>query len=278
MNSKFSLDTIHDANEHWQPARILIHSAIGLGKTIFGSTFDRAIMARTEDGAGNVACKTFPEMVNSYGDMVEAIQMLHGEHPFKSFVIDTADWFEPHVWSKTCAENPVNKKGEPVYSILDHGYGEGYKLADRWWKDILCGLDSLRRTKGMNIILLVHSEIKKFSSPTTDPYNTYGFKLHDNIAAILSEWADMALFIDTDKDIVKPDSKKDPKRATSDGQRVLYTEGRPAFMAKNHYGLPPKIFIGNDKTWGPFHKAMNEVTEGRYQMPQSFYNQTQEAK
>ena len=94
----FTLDAIQPANKHWQPQKILIYSVQGLGKTTFASTFEKPIIIRTEDGAGAIDVPTFPNLVTTFGDMEEAITSLHGEHDFKTVVLDSLDWLEPLCW------------------------------------------------------------------------------------------------------------------------------------------------------------------------------------
>ena len=64
-------------------------------------------------------------------------------------------------------------------------------------------------------------------------------------------------------------SGDDKFRAEGTGERVIYTDERPAFLAKNRWSLAPKIRIGQDKTWAGFHQALNTATGGRYALPSS---------
>ena len=80
-------------------------------------------------------------------------------------------------------------------------------------------------------------------SPDSEPYDRYQIKLQDRAAALLQEQADIVGFLDYRKSIRKADVgfNKKVARAEGTGQRVLYLEERPAFLAKNRYGMPPAI-------------------------------------
>ena len=95
----------------------------------------------------------------------------------------------------------------------------------------------------MLVIQIAHSTIKRFDSPDCEPYDRYQIKLHDRASALLQESADIVGFLSYRVSIRKADVgfNKSVSRAVSSGQRILYVEERPAFVAKNRYGLPPSI-------------------------------------
>lgn len=256
----FSLDDIRSTGGLFTPQRILIYGVQGLGKTTFGCTFEAPILLRTEDGAGALDVPTFPELVTRYQDLEAAIQALHGEHPFKTLVIDSLDWMEPIVW-----KDATDFLG--VEHIEDAGYGKGYVQADYSWRNIIAGLDSLRYTKGMNIVTVAHSEVKTHQPPDGEAYDRYQIRIHKRAFAIWQEWADMVLFCNYDRHMVGDPKKGEKRRAEGSGDRVIYTAERPYYLAKNRWGLPPKIVIGQDKTWSAFHRALHEATNGAYRLP-----------
>lgn len=265
----FTLDAVKPANSDWQPQKILVYSVQGLGKSTFGATFEAPIFARTEDGAGALDVPTFPGLVRTFADMEAAITALHGEHPYKTLVLDSLDWLEPIVYAKQMEAVPYSEKGKEIKNIEDYGYGKGYAMALDWWRYLMGGFDSLRLNKGMTVVLIAHSEVKRYDSPETDPFDRYGIKLHKGAFALWQEWADMVLFCNYKTRIHSTDVgfQKEVKRGEGSGERVIYTEERPAYLAKNRWGLSPEIYIGADKTWSAFHRELNRATGGRYQVP-----------
>ncbi|MDO8605938.1 MAG: AAA family ATPase [Phaeospirillum sp.] len=89
-------------------------------------------------------------------------------------------------------------------------------------------------------IQIAHTEIKRFDSPEHEPYDRYIIKLHARAAALMQEHSDAVLFANYRISTVKSDVgfNKKVTRALGSGERVLYTAERPAFLAKNRYGLP----------------------------------------
>jgi hypothetical protein len=265
----FDLENAVMADEKWNPQKIIISGIQGLGKGTFGATFRDPFLIRTEDGAGALKIKTFPKIIESFEDMEAAIEALHVKHDYKTLVVDSLDWLEPSIWKKQIEFEPESEKGNEIKDIEDYGFGKGYTKVLQWWRYLMSGFDSLRFNKGMNIVLIAHTEIKKFEPPDTEPYDRYQIKLHKHAAALWQEWADIVLFCSYKTRIQKTDMgfNKTSNRGTGSGERMVYTEQRPAYLAKNRWGLPPEIYIGQDKAWAAFHEALAECTAGRYQIP-----------
>jgi len=260
----FDINSVTSASSIFMPQRMLIHGVQGLGKTTFGCTFDAPILLRVEDGAAAIDVPTFPKLIENMGELCEAIQALHGEHDFKTAVVDSLDWMEPLVWANTSARLGLD-------SIEKAGYGKGYVEADADWRMIMGGFDSLRINRGMQIVIIAHSEIKRFEPPDGDPYDRYQIKLHKRAWALWQEWADMVLFANYKARTIKTKDGgpkgQDKFRAEGSGERVLYADERPAYLAKNRWGLPHEIYIGQDRAWTAFHQALNAATGGRYALP-----------
>lgn len=234
------------------PQRILIYGPHGLGKTTFGCTFAAPVLLRTEDGASALDVPTFP-LARTFRDVIDALSALHGEHAYRTLVLDSLDWLEPLVFAQTCARMRVG-------SIERLEYGKGYVEADAEWNAIMARLDSLRRNRGMDIVLIAHSEIRTFTPPSGPAWDRYQIKLHRRAWGRWQEWADMVLFCAYEQ--LAPDVEREPAGQT--GARVVHTEERPAWLAKNRWGLPPSIRIGHDRSWSAFHTALVAASGGRY--------------
>jgi len=126
--------------------------------------------------------------------------------------------------------------------ILLTGYGRGYVEALKYWREFLDRLNYLRDMKSMQTILVGHSIIREFKSPDTDSFDRYQIKLQQKAADLVCEHSDAILFANYKKSIMKSESRGGQRtRAIGTGERILYTEERPAWLAKNRYGLPPEI-------------------------------------
>ncbi len=232
-----------------KPARIVVYGVHGVGKTTFGTSATKPVVILTEDGLGNIDVDHFP-LARSFDDVMEAIGALYEEdHDFKTLVVDSLDWLEPLIWNKACRENKWN-------SIEDAGYGKGYVAAVSYWRDYIDGINLLRDDKGMTIIQTAHSQVSRFDSPLSDPYDRYEIKLHKSAAAIIQEHSDIVLFMNYNVSTVKADAgfNKKVTRAIGSGKRVIYTEERPAYHAKNRYSMPDMIQIPDDpsEAWDAF--------------------------
>lgn len=227
--------------------RILVHGVAGVGKTTFAAGSDQPVILPTEDGLGMLDVPHFP-LARKFEDVMEALAALYSEpHDFKTVVIDSVDWLEPLIWLRTCQDN-----GWP--SIEEPGYGKGYIAALGPWRDYLEGLNALRNERGMTVIQIAHTEIRRFDSPEHEPYDRYVIKLHARAAALLQEHSDVVLFANYRISTVKTDVgfNKKVTRALGSGERVLYTAERPAFLAKNRFGLPDSLPL----SWEAFAAAM----------------------
>lgn len=255
------LDMIKPANASFPPQKFLIYGVPGIGKSSFAATFRNPVLLPIEDGCSAIDIQSFP-LVTNWQQVVDAIQALHGEHQFKTLVIDSLDWLESIVWKATC--DHFNKE-----SIESFAYGKGYVEVDRWWRHLMAGLDSLRYNKGMDIVLIAHSEIKTISPPDTDPYDTYQLKMHKRAFALWVEWAETICFLNYRVNIQKTSTgvNQERVRGVGTGDRVIYTTERPAYKAKSRWPLPEEILIGKDKTWASFHQHFEAATGGKYTNP-----------
>ena len=243
-----SLNQLTRANAP-KPPRVLIHGVAGVGKTTFASEANRPVFIQTEDGLGTLAANHFP-LAHTFEQVIDALASLYTEpHDFATVVIDSVDWLEPLVWGKACRDNGWG-------SIEDAGYGKGYVAALNLWRQYIDGLNALRDDRGMTVVQIGHTDIKRFDSPEHDPYDRYVVKLHTRASALLQEHSDIVLFANYRISTVKAEVgfNKKVNRAMGSGERVIHTAERPAFLAKNRYGLPETLPLD----WQSFVQAMPE--------------------
>lgn len=262
----FSLDQVVSSKTLYRPQRILLYGVQGIGKTTAACTFKDPIVLRTEDGTCAMDCPTFPEQATCFEHVEEAVKALHGEHPYRTLIVDSLDWLEPLVWNRVCRGH-LDDSGQPLASIEALGYGKGYVEADSFWRYIQGGFDSLRLNKGMQIVLIAHSEIKTFRPPDMDEYDRYQPKLHKRAFALWQEWCDNVLFVNYRTILKARDEKGKEFRAEGRGDRVVFTQERPAFLAKNRWNLPSEIAVGSDRTWRPVHDALRAAIGESYPYP-----------
>lgn len=223
----------------------LIYGVAGVGKTSLAAEAPAPIFLQIgEDPPAGLEIDTFGQL-QTYDEVLSAIGSLYAEtHDFQTVVIDSVAPLETVVWAETCRRNNWQ-------TIEDPGFGKGYVAAANVWQEVMDGLKALRSDKGMNVILLGHTDISRFDSPTTDPYSRYRINLHKRAADILEATADLIGFVNYRISLKKADVgfNKTATHAEGGGTRVIYVEERPGFIAKNRYGMPPEIAYKKNEGW-----------------------------
>lgn len=226
------------------PPRIFLYSTHGIGKSTFAANAPDPIFICTEDGLGNIDTSSFP-LAKTSADVMSALTSLYNEeHDFKTVVLDSADWLEAI----------LQKEIESSHDAKDLAYGKGAMILAEKWRNILDGFTALRDKRNMAIIIIGHCEIKRFDSPEVEPYDRYQPKLQSRAGALLQEWADAVLFANYRTMVKKEDVgfNKSVSRGITTGERLLYTQETPAYLAKNRYKLPPSLPLD----WNAFATAM----------------------
>ena len=213
-----------------RPHYILLHGLPGLGKSTFASKAPSPIFLCAENGTGHLNVTRLE--LKEFGQFIEALQDLKtSKHAFKTVVIDTIDHVEPLIFREVCKD-----KGKKT--IEDIGYAKGYEYALDYWSELVSHLEALREA-GMNVILLAHTEVKTFQDPQlAEGYDRYQVKLHRKAASLIIDRVECVLFANYETYLNTDGSKT---KAFGDGARVLFTEHRPAFVAKNRFNLKFKL-------------------------------------
>lgn len=255
-----------------KPPRILIYGTPKIGKSTFGSLADNPIFVPTEEGLDNIDCPSFP-VSKSFAEIMDYLgELAEKPHEYRTVVIDSLDHLEPLIWKQTLHDNPRDSKGRVVNNIEDYGFGTGYRLAVDIWEKYIAVLEYLRDELGMTIIQIAHAEVKRFENPVTEGYDRYQVKLQKLAAALIMEESDIILFVNYFVGTTKSKNGFNERvRATGSGERILYTEDRPSFIAGNRYSLPDEIPFDKDGGyWGvlaqhvPFYnQPTTKVSEGK---------------
>ena len=229
-----------------QPPRIMIYGSEGVGKSTFAALAPNPVFVQTEDGLSEIDCSKFP-LAKSFDDVVLQLQAVRDEqHDYGTVVIDSLDWLERLVWDRVCADYGVKS-----IEKADGGYGKGYVHALTYWRQIVSLLDDIRARKGMAVILIAHAAVERFEDPEHAAYDRYTPRLHKKACSLVCEWVDAVLFASRRMRVDSTTGKAAPVGADG-GERILRTNGSPACIAKNRFGLPTELPL----SWSAFVEAL----------------------
>lgn len=225
-----------------KPPRVLIYGPPKMGKTTLASEFPASVFLQIEDGQGTTALTSFGKL-NTFGEVIDAMSALYAEdHDFGTVVTDSITEMQRLIFAETCARG--DDKGNAKANIEDFGYGKGYIYALRLWQEYLDGLNALRNDKGMCIVAIAHSRVKRFDDPETVSYDRYEIDLHEKAVGMIEREMDAILLLKRPV-VVKQDdagfNKKRNRADTSGDARLIYCQGTNAFVAGNRYDMPPSF-------------------------------------
>lgn len=212
--------------------KILLAGEPKIGKSTFAASAPGAIGILTEDGMSGIDAQAFP-LAQSLDDVYSAIgTLLNDPHDFGTVFLDSLDWTEPLVHAHVCKANGWKDIESP-------GYGKGYVAAAAEWKNLLDGFETLRRERGMGVILICHVKQKRIESPTHEGYDAWVLKCHDRAAGLVLEWADIVGYAAHRIALKKTDAGFGTKenKAIKTGDRMLHLEPHPAYPSGSRFGL-----------------------------------------
>lgn len=208
-----------------------------IGKTTLAAKFENPIFLDLESRSFHVDVMrlTGADVCDLSGVKKLIEELTVGNHSYKSFAIDSAESLEDVIQAAVCKE-------AGVVSIDDAGgYGKGYNRCAEHMRDLMMSLQTLRDKRSMVINIIAHTVAKNFTDPTNNAqFSRYEMRVNAKLGAIIRDLADNLFFI-THKYATTTDKMTKKTKAFGEGDRVVYTEWRPAFDAGNTLGLPFEI-------------------------------------
>lgn len=241
------MDIVKGKDER-KPLRVLLYGTEGIGKTTWASHAPKPLFLGSEDGYGDLDAARLPAP-HTWSEVREAFAMvMRDPHDFETLVIDTIDHLERLLWAHVCEDNGVD-------SIEKIPYGKGYIQALETFQAFAVGLDKLRAKRGMHVILLGHADTVNVKNPEGADYSKYALKMHAKSSAFWREWVDVLLF--AQRDIVVKTTERGDRAMTArgkatGGQRVVCSDGTPAYDAKSRFKIPAEMPMD----FGAFAKAI----------------------
>lgn len=213
--------------------RAIIYGVEGIGKTSLAVALPDTVILDTEDGSLQIDCARI--RISHATRLTEAIRELTtNPQGFKTVVIDTADWAE-----RLITDNLCQRAGVKSVEFLGGGWGKGYTFVREEFDKLLMLLDGLIE-KGINVVFVAHSTVKRVSPPDqTDGFDRYELKLSKHVSPLLKEWSDLVLFCNYKIRIVEGEDGR--MKAEGGTERVMFTSRTAAWDAKNRFGLEPEL-------------------------------------
>lgn len=221
--------------------RVVLYGVPGIGKTTMAAEFPSPIFIDVEDGSNQLPVARLPRPTSWAMLMDEVREVIVGNVPCSTLVIDTADAAEALCIDAVCSEHTLD-------GIEGAGYGKGYTyLAEKFGKL----LDALGEVVdgGRNVVIVSHSMARKFERPDEEgAYDRYELKLTRKVAPMVKEWSDMLLFLDYKTFVETQSDKKGNivKAKAKGGKRIIHTTHHPCWDAKNRFGLKDELPLSYD--------------------------------
>ena len=247
--------------------KIILNAVEGFGKTSTGAYAPDPLllMARGETGydtllsAGRVP--SIPaDLVETWGDVMGWLETLNADpQGRKTIIFDAMGGFERLCHEYVCQKDFGGEWGERGFGA----YQKGFDLSVTEWLRFLHRMEVLNTKYGMTILILGHSRIRPFKNPLGADFDRYVSDCHEKTWNVTARWADAILFGNF---LTVVDKEKQGKgKGVGGTSRMLYTERRDAFEAKNRFGMPFEISLDVDdvsQVWPTIIEAMgvNDAT------------------
>ena len=218
-----------------QPPRIMVYGSEGVGKSTFAANAPKTVFIQTEDGLSEIDCSKLP-LATSFDEVVRQLTAIRDEeHEFGTLALDSLDSLERLIWDRVCQDYGVK-----CIEKAGGGYGKGYTHALTYWRQVVSLLGEIRAKRKMAIVLLAHAKVERFEDPEHPAYDRYTPRLHKAACSLVCEWVDAVLFAAKRMRIDSATGRAAPVGADG-GERVLRSNGSPACIAKNRFGLPSEF-------------------------------------
>ena len=226
-----------------KPKKLVIYGDSAVGKSSFAAQFPKPVFIQTEEAGGLIESPRFP-LSKSFAETIENINtVISGDAgKFDTVVIDSLSGTEALIAKHVCAKLGINGLGDDA----DYGNSKSYSMANELWHSFKDKLNSITDA-GMNVVLTGHVTQRNVKDPRVDEYEKTVIALGKwgkyDPCNLFHCWSDCTLYVAYKVFTKGSDTGIDSTRTTAigDGTRVVYTEERPAYLAKNRFDMPPEL-------------------------------------
>lgn len=228
------------------PYCVLLYGIEGIGKSSWAAKCPKPLYLDLEKGTKKKKNVGRITDIKTWDQAIETIDQIYEEDlDYKTLVIDTLDWLEGRALDKILKDT-----GKNLNTVLG-GYGAGRAELTKMFRGLFDKLIAIKEDRGMHVVLLAHSQMKTKNDPElNESYDRYILKLDEKVAGVLKEFCDDVLFATYKTYVKKKDNE--PAKTFGSGVRVVFSERRPAFDAKNRNGLPYEMPL----EWADYEAAV----------------------
>jgi AAA domain len=226
-----------------RPPRTVIYGAEGVGKSSFAAGAPNVFFLDANQGSFRLNVeRAIPESWDETFEWLSAIE--RGDIKCDNVALDVLSDFENMSHAKLFQGTSISK--------YEGGYGKGDDVALMEWRRLLYHVERVW-LRGKGIIFVAHASVRKFEDPSGPGYERYELAARKPVAALLKGWSDYVLFARENVVVVSTEKGK-PSKATTTGERWLYTKRTPAYDAKARGTMlfPERLPL----SWEEFQKAV----------------------
>ena len=214
-----------------RPQKVVLYGVEGIGKTSLSAQTPDPLFIDTEGGTAHLDVRRL-QKPETWEELIALIKEVAATPDMcRTLVLDTADWAEAMAIDHIC-----QKFRQP--GLESFGYGKGYTFLSEEFSRLLAACDEVIAS-GKHVVITAHAKQRRVELPDeTGGFDVWGLKLSKQCAPLLKEWPDALLFLNYKTIVVTTDSNTHKAQG---GKRVIYTNHRPVFDAKNRHNLPDEL-------------------------------------
>ena len=221
----------------------------GMGKTTLAASFPNPIILRVEDGVTECMDNVLvTPVVRNSSDIFDVIETLATQdHDRGTLVIDTITQANILFESEVVKNDP---KSPASINQANGGFGAGHGAVSEMHRKLRDWCGRLSASKGMHIIFIAHAEAETLDPPEGDSYSRYTLRMNKRSVSHYTDNVDCVAYIKLNTILRRGSNQDGPKKAITDGSRIITCTPTPANVSKNRFGIEADLVY--EKGSNPF--------------------------